>query len=195
MGWHGLACLCALVAADDVLELFEGETATADVDEGAYNGANHVAKETIGGNLEVPAARLVLYPTGNTYVANGGFIVGTSLAEGCEIGDGGEVFACAIHFVEIQVVVSLERVSAVEWRLARVYIIMVRARNGAKTCMHIVGNRLYAVDGDIGWQNAVEPERKLLTVDVEQGVEMCCHPSGMYASIGSAGTYDGRLLA
>ena len=54
MAGHGGAGGAAVFAFDDLAELFYGHLVAADLDEGADDGAHHVAQEAVGGDGEHP---------------------------------------------------------------------------------------------------------------------------------------------
>ncbi len=63
---------------------------------------------------------------------------------------------CLVHQVKIELIVKFTRISPQKRFLDRMYIIMVRARSGTETCMHIVGNRFHTTHGDVARQKTVE---------------------------------------
>ena len=56
MAGNGLACIAARTVRDELRHPFGPMFAASHFDEGAHRGADHVAKETVGGDAEVPVA-------------------------------------------------------------------------------------------------------------------------------------------
>ena len=85
---------------------------------------------------------------------------------------------------------------AQEWCLVRMYIIMVRARDGRETGMAVGRYAYYAVDGNVARQHAVELIGQLLAVGYRLlGIEMCHHHVGMDTCVGASGTYHAHVAA
>ena len=75
------------------------------------------------------------------------------------------------------------------------YIIMVRAREGTESCMHIFLYRFHLEYRYVTRQQAVELVCQLLSVQRALYFEVSNHLSGMYSRIRSSGTYHRYFLS
>ena len=76
------------------------------------------------------------------------------------------------------------------------YIIMVCARDGRETGMHLWGYLPYFVYGDVAGQDAVQAVYQLVGFHRNPvGIEVGCHVSGMYAGIGPSCSHHLHFLS
>lgn len=85
MRWHTLAGGTAAVSRDDLLKFFYRNAAATNFDERADNGANHIAKKTVGCDFKTPRIVGKLMPTSVGECAESRFHVGSGLAKRREI--------------------------------------------------------------------------------------------------------------
>ena len=96
------ACGATVFLLDDFTELLDGEHTTTYIEEGADDGAYHVAEEAVGGDGELPLDGRHLFPLGKHDAAV------VCLHVGVEFGKGGEVcvveksLSRLIHQVEVE---------------------------------------------------------------------------------------------
>ena len=77
---HGGAGGAAVLALDDLAEFFDGHLVAADFDEGAHDGAHHVAQEAVGGDGKYPLF-VLMGPCGVGNAAVVGLDIGVQLGE------------------------------------------------------------------------------------------------------------------
>lgn len=102
VAWHRCACRAAVFLLDDFAELLDGQHATPHVKQGANNGANHVAEETIGRDGELPLDGGELFPACCDDVAVVGLHVGMEFGEGCEVDVVEQRLCRLVHFVKVK---------------------------------------------------------------------------------------------
>ena len=102
MAGHGGAGGAAVFAFNYLAEFFDGHFVAAYLDEGADDGAHHVAQEAVGGDGEDP---LVTFqrPLGVGDAAVVGFDVGVQFGEGGEVGVVEQAGGGLVHQVEVEV--------------------------------------------------------------------------------------------
>ena len=168
---HALACLTATMAEHGLTELLKRHAMAPHFDEGTHDGAHHVAKEAVGRDLEAPLCRRQLVPLGMGEPAECGLHVGTGLAECGKVLLRQQPLGSLVHEREIELVVGFPGIMAKEGVFSGMQIVMVRARSGAETRVHVGSHCLDALHGDVGGQDAVEPVGQLLSVGGEVGGE------------------------
>ena len=85
MAGDGGAGAAAVFLFDDLTELFDGHLATAYLEEGAYDGAHHVAQEAVGLDNKAPLVLAHLLPSGLHDATIVGGHIGVELAEAGEV--------------------------------------------------------------------------------------------------------------
>ena len=130
VAWHAFARITAASVVQDIEKLLHRDLAPAYINEGAHYGTYHISEETVGGDLEIPGGRGGLDPSGSRHMADGGLVVTTSLTEGSVVFVMQEMLRRLVHLFEIQRVVHLQRIVALEGILARMDIIMIGTRGG-----------------------------------------------------------------
>ena len=100
-----------------------------------------------------------------------------------------------VHETEIEVIVRLKRIAAEEGRLVRMDVVMICACLGTEAGVHIVADRLDAMDGNVGRHDAVEAVAHLLMVDRLGDIKVCSHVAGMDTRIGAPGSDDTDITA
>lgn len=101
MSGDGLSCLSAVAAFDDAAEVGEGDAHVAYVEQGAYDGADHVAQEAVGNDFKAPLVGGELCPYGAGDAAEVGFRVRTRFAEAREVRIVGEKRGGLVHESEV----------------------------------------------------------------------------------------------
>jgi hypothetical protein len=100
--------IAAASVVQDIEKLFHRNLFSAYIDERSHYGSHHVSQETVGGNLEIPGGRRGLYPSGGCYMADGGLVVATRLAERCIVFVMQKMLSRLVHLFEIQGIVHLQ---------------------------------------------------------------------------------------
>ena len=59
MSRHALTCIFTATGSYNRTELIKSHTTTSYLDQCANHGTHHITQETVGANLEIPAARLL----------------------------------------------------------------------------------------------------------------------------------------
>ena len=154
MAGHGGAGGAAVFALDDLAEFFDSHLVAADFDEGADDGAHHVAQESIGSDGEYPLVTL-LGPLGMGDAAIIGLDVGVELGEGSEVGIVQQTGGGLVHQVEVKVWRTFPTQGIQEWILAGDGEVFIGAAGGVKASMGIVMDGRDAVDGDVGRQQGI----------------------------------------
>ena len=85
VGGHGLTCGAAVVGVDGGAHLVDSHGTTADLEERADNGADHVTEEAVGGYFEAPFVVGKLNPTRRSDVTDIRLRVGVQLGETGEV--------------------------------------------------------------------------------------------------------------
>ena len=139
MSLHALARIFTATGSYNRTELIQSHTTTSYLDQCANHGTHHITQETLGANLEIPAARLLhLNPFGLGQVAQRGLDISACLAEGAEVLDIEQQPGCLIHSFEIKLIRHLQGIKTMERIAMGMYIIMIGALDGRETCMQIV---------------------------------------------------------
>ena len=120
MRWHTLAGGTAAMSRDDLLKFFNRNATATDFDERADDGANHIAKKTIGRDFKTPRIVGKLMPMGLGERAEGRFHVGSGLAKRREIRLREQPLGGFVHRLEVERIVHFARIIAQKWVFARV---------------------------------------------------------------------------
>ena len=188
----------------DVEKLLHRDLAPAYIDERSHHGSYHVTEEAVGGDLEIPGGRRGLDPSGCGNVADGGLVVTASLAESRIVFVMQEMLRRLVHLFEIQRVVHLQRIVALEGILACMDIIMIGTRGGREAGMHLGIYLPNFIDGNVAWQDSVQTIHQLVEGHRDSffrnflfriPVKMRRHVSGMHTGIGSSCTHHLYLLS
>lgn len=192
-GGKGGACGGAVFLVDDLTEAVEGHFAATYLEEGAGDGADHVAQEAVGGYLEVVAGGVgrICLPTGRGDVADVGLDIGMEFGEGGEVVNFQKNFCRLVHQVEIDFGGYLQTVGIEEWGPTDVNIVAIGAVDCIEAGMGIVGDREKVVESDVEWvDNAVERGEEPVFVGDGGGVEMGNHHGGIDTGIGATCAYE-----
>ncbi len=102
MPWCRHAGFRTVFAFADRFELFEAKLTLADLQQGAYNGANHIAEKAVGGDFENIFVLVQLFPArfGNGAVVGKG--LGIHFAEACEICHREQMRSGLVHELNVQ---------------------------------------------------------------------------------------------
>lgn len=149
---------------DDLLKFFKRNAAATNFDERADDGANHIAKKTVGCDFKTPRIVGKLIPTSVGECAKGRFHVGSSLAKRREIRLLEQPLGGFVHCLEVERIVHFARIIAQERVFARVYIIVVRARSGTESGVQVGSDWLDALHSDVARKKAIQTIDKLLTI-------------------------------
>ena len=152
---HGHSGVAAVFAFDDFLEVFERETAPPHFEQGADDGAHHVAQETVRLDGEDELAAGVL-PTGFHEVADVGLHVGVQLGETGEVLVPREDGAGLVHEPDVRQGIAPVGELAGEGVLRFVEIIFVGAREGRETGVGVGLHGVDGADGDAVVQESVQ---------------------------------------
>ena len=165
MPWHGVASRTAVFASYDVVEFCECDFSTPHIDQGAHNGAHHVAQKAVGGNFKAPQARLNLLPMGTGDVADVRFGIGVQLAETGKVAHRKQMFSSLVHEVEAQREGDASSIVPKEGVLVRIDPVMVRAAGGRETRMCLSWHGYDALHGNVGGEQTIEFVGKLVAID------------------------------
>ena len=190
---HGGASGAAVLALDDVAEFFNRHFVAAYLDEGADDGAHHIAQETVGTDGEYPLAVILAFPLGVGDTAVVGLDVGVQLGEGGEVDIVQQSGCGLIHQVKIQIGWALPAQGVAERILTGDSEVLVGAAGGVKAGMGLVMDGRDAVDGYVGRQQGIETVDQAVNVlDGLLGVKVRHHQAGIDTGIGTASSCYGR---
>ena len=189
---HGGAGGAAVLALDDLAEFLHGHLVAADLDEGADDGAHHVAQEAVGSDGEYPLVA-VLGPLGMGDAAVVGLDVGVQFGEGGEVGVVQQAACGLVHQVKVKVGRTFPTQGIEEGILAGNGEVFVGAASGVKAGMGIVMDGRDVVDSDVLRQQGVEAMDKPVNVgNGLLGVKVGDHQAGIDAGVGAARARHGR---
>ena len=101
VGRHGLSGIAAVAAFNDAAKVLQRNAAAPHFEEGAYNGAHHVAQEAVGLDFKAPAVGLRLGPCSTEDVADIRFCIGAYFTETCEVRVFRQELGGLVHQLEI----------------------------------------------------------------------------------------------
>ncbi len=180
----------------NVEKLFFCHPSSSHFDECADDGTYHVAQKTVGCYPEIPVGGGGLYPPCFRDTAERCLVVSTSLAECRIVVVLEEMECCGIHSLKVEMVMCLQGIGAAERVLGRMNIIMVRARDGRKTRVHLRVYLAHLMYGYVRRQDAVEPVGCLHSVErFAVPVEVGSHASGVDTRVSPACSYRLHVLA
>ena len=191
---HGLASITTPFALNHPTEIIERQAAASHLYQSAHNRSHHVAKKPVGRDFKIPAVSRCLVPLSRRDFAQSGLHVGMRLTESAEVLIIFEYGSRIIHQLEVKRIVQLARVCLKEWRLTRMYIIMVRAQRCREAGMHPVFHLLSLLNGNILWKKFVQLISQLLCIKLALIVEMSHHHASMHTCIRPAGSCHTDLL-
>lgn len=172
----GFAGGAAVPAGQDFLYVGYRIAAAADVQQGAYDGPDHVPEEAVCGDGEdqVPGpfgfaqgdrgCRIthqgdvgwgVLSPGGLEDCADGGLVVAASLFKAAEIMCSQQKFASLVHGIYVQRIGVKVGVGSHERVLLSVYEIVIPAEPGIEACVEAVGRNFHFVNSYGRRQNGI----------------------------------------
>ena len=175
MRGHGDAGGAAVFVLYDFTQSVEGEFAAPHVEQGAGDGAHHVAQEAVAAYGEDELVAFAL-PAGLGEMADVGFHLGVEFGETGKVVVLHEDFRSLVHEVEVGLEVDAAVEALAEGQSAVADVVLVGARRGVETGVGVVLDGEDVVDGDVVGQETVEFEGELRAVDGllygEVGVEV-----------------------
>ena len=195
MRWYRSAGFATVLAPDDGAELFQCHASLPNLQQGADDGSHHVAQETI--RLDTKHQQSVLLKPACLHdLAVVGLHLGMHLRETCEVLIIKEDIGGFLHLCDVQIPIKEIGIVYVERILGTCDVIMVGARNGVKTGVHLGRDLPNSINDDVLRQEGIHLMRQCFRVgnrllDIEMGVVV---PS-MYARVGTPTACDGDCLS
>ena len=167
LGGHGDAGGAAVFALDDLAEAVEGELATAYVEQGAGDGAHHVAQEAVAADGEDELGAYG-FPVGLGEVADVGLDLGVELGEGGEVVVLHKDLGGLVHELDIGGEIDAAVEALPEGEALGGDVVLVGAGGGVEAGVGVGLDGEDGEDGEVGGEEGVELEDELLGVDGRQ---------------------------
>ncbi len=192
---HRGAGLAAVLALHDGTKLLQAHAPLPHFQQGADNGAHHVAQKTVGLDAEHQQA-VLLHPARLHDLAVVGLHLGVHLRETREVVVLEEHVGGLLHLVHVEVAIEEEGVAGVERVLRACDVIMVGARHRVEAGMQLGADLPDTVDRDVVGQEGIHLMGqgfgvRYLLLHVEMGVVVTC----VDTRVGAAAARDGDGLS
>ena len=195
MGGHRSPGLAAVFSFDDGTKFFQGHAPLPYLQQGTDDGPHHIAQETV--RLDAKHQKPVLLkPIRFHDFAVVGLHLGMHFRETRKVLILKEDIGCFLHLGKVKVTVKEISIVGMEWVFRARDVIMIRARNGIKTGMHLRCDLPNPINHDILGEEGIHLMGKHFRLfNFFLKVEMSVVVSCMDARIGAATARDGDWLS
>ena len=191
---HRGSGFAAVLALDDGAELLQGHTPLPYLQQSADDGPHHITEEPVRLDAKHQQA-VLLQPACLHNLAVVGLHLGMHLRETRKVLILKEDIGSLLHLCDVQVAIKEIGIVDMEGVLRACDVIMVGARNGIETGMHLGRHLPNAIDDDVFWKEGIHLMRQGFRggdrlLDIEMGVVV----PGVDTRVGASAARDGDRL-